>query len=86
MLFIAAMATAQKFQPAAIVFKGAEGFSDQDLMDAAGLKLGMALSPDDINAHAKQLMGSEMFESLGFRTEDNKLIIELVALQNWFTR
>jgi outer membrane protein assembly factor BamA len=78
MLFVAAIGAAQKFQPAAIVFKGVEDFSNQDLMDAAGLKLGMALSADDINAHAKQLMSSAMFESLGFRTDDNKLIIELV--------
>jgi outer membrane protein assembly factor BamA len=80
MLFAAAVATAQKFQPAAIEFKGADDFTNQELMDAAGLKLGMALSSDDVNAHAKLLMSSGMFASLGFRTDGDKLIIELVPV------
>ncbi len=77
MLFATAMATAQKFQPAAFEFKGAADFTDQELMDAAGLKLGMAFSSDDVNAHAKQLMGSGMFTNLEFKTEGDKLIIDL---------
>ncbi len=77
LLSATAMATAQKFQPAAIEFKGAADFTDQELMDAAGLKLGMAFSSDDVNAHAKQLMSSGMFASLEFKTEGDKLIIDL---------
>lgn len=80
MLAAATAATAQKFEPAAIEFKGADDFTNQELMDAAGLKLGMALSSDDVNAHAKQLMSSGMFESLGFRTDGDTLIIELVEV------
>jgi len=81
----ATAATAQTFEPAAIEFKGADDFTNQELMDAAGLKLGMALSSDDVNAHAKQLMSSGMFESLGFRTDGDTLIIELVEVTS-FTR
>jgi len=84
MLVAASAATAQNFQPAAIVFKGADDFTNQELMDAAGLKLGMALSSDDVNAHAKQLMSSGMFESLGFRTEGDKLLIDLVPITQVF--
>lgn len=80
MLVAAAAAAAQNFQPAAIEFKGADNFTNQELMDAAGLKLGMALSSDDVNGHAKQLMSSGLFESLGFRTEGDTLIIELVEV------
>ena len=83
-MLVAASATAQNFQPAAIVFKGADDFTNQELMDAAGLKLGMALSSDDVNAHAKQLMSSGMFESLGFRTEGDKLLIDLVPITQVF--
>jgi outer membrane protein assembly factor BamA len=83
-MLVAATATAQKFQPAAIVFKGADEFSNQELMDAAGLKLGMALSTDDVNDHAKQLMSSGMFESLGFRTDGDKLLIDLVPITQIF--
>ncbi len=79
-MLLAATATAQKFQPAAIEFKGAEDFSNQELMDAAGLKLGMALSSDDVNAHAKQLMSSGMFANLEFKTDGDKLIINLTPV------
>jgi outer membrane protein insertion porin family len=68
---------AQKFLPKSIQFKGAPEYSDQELMDAAGLKKGMVLNYAEMNEHSKQLMDTGVLASLAFKFDGQDLIFLL---------
>jgi len=71
-------ATAQKFKPKTIQFKGAPEYSEQELMTAADLKLGVVLSSAEMNDHAKRLMDSGVFDNLTFKFDGLDLVFSLI--------
>lgn len=60
-------ATAQKFVPKAIHFEGAPDYSNQELMDAAGLKKGVVLDFAEMGDHSKQLLATGVFATVAFK-------------------
>jgi len=70
-------AHAQKFIPKSIQFVGAPEYSTDELMAAAGLKKGVALSFDDMNACTKKLLDTGVFSSLEFKFDGQDLIFTL---------
>jgi outer membrane protein insertion porin family len=78
-LFFASLpAAAQKFQPKTIQFKGAPEYSDQELLAAAGLKMGTVLAFADMKDHSQQLMDSGVFDTLSFKFDGVDLVYTLV--------
>ena len=71
-------ATAQKFLPKTIQFKGAPEYSDQELMAAAGLKKGTVLAYADMKEHSQKLMDTGVFESLLFKFDGVDLVYTIV--------
>jgi outer membrane protein assembly factor BamA len=68
---------AQKFQPKSIQFKGAPDYSDQDLMAAAGLKMGVVLTSAEMSEHSKLLMDSGVFSNLTYKFDGVDLVYML---------
>lgn len=64
---VAAVGSAQEYQPKSIEFKGAPEYSDQELLAAAQLKPGMSLSVDAMKDHARILMDSGVFSAITFQ-------------------
>jgi outer membrane protein assembly factor BamA len=77
-------AAAQKFQPKTIQFKGAPEYSDQELMAAAGLKMGTVLAYSEMKEHSQKLMDTGVFESLAFKFDGVDLIYTLVPATNLY--
>ena len=71
-------ATAQKFQPKSIQFKGDPEYSFKELMEAAGLKEGAILSSAEMNDHSKRLMDSGVFDNLTYKFDGQELVYSLV--------
>ncbi len=71
-------AAAQKFQPRTIQFKGAPEYSDQELMAAAGLKMGTVLDYSEMKEHSQKLMDTGVFESLAFSFDGADLVYKLI--------
>jgi outer membrane protein assembly factor BamA len=85
LLFLSApLLPAQKFMPKSIQFKGADGYSDQELLAAAGLKKGEFLDNDAMNASARQLMDTGLFSSVGFNFDGQNLIFTLAPATDLF--
>jgi outer membrane protein insertion porin family len=76
-LFAAAPAAAQKFQPKSIQFKGDPEYSDQELMAAADLKMGAVLTSAEMGEHSKRLMDSGVFDSLTYKFDGQDFIFML---------
>jgi outer membrane protein insertion porin family len=68
---------AQKFLPKSIQFKGDPEYTDQELMDAAGLKKGTVLSYADMNDVSKRLVDTGVFATLAFKFDGQDLIFQL---------
>lgn len=71
-------ADAQKFLPKSIQFKGAPEYSDQELLDAAGLKKGTVLNVAEMKDHSQKLMDTGVFDTLSFKFDGQDLIYTLV--------
>ncbi len=67
----------QELQPKTIQFKGAPEYSDQELMDALGLKPGASMSSADLNGYAKRLMDSGVFDNVGYKFDGVDLVFTL---------
>jgi outer membrane protein assembly factor BamA len=78
LLAVSLPAAAQKFKPKTIQFKGAPEYSDQELLTAADLKLGVVLSSAEMNDHAKRLMDSGVFDNLTFKFDGVDLVFSLI--------
>jgi outer membrane protein assembly factor BamA len=63
----------QTFTPQAIHFVGASDYSDDDLANAAGLKVGESYSAGDLNRHAQQLLDTGLFEKIAYKYDGNQL-------------
>src|ERR1035438_1401435 len=68
---------AQRFQTKSIHFKGAPEYSDQELLDAAGLKVGVALTSAEVKEHSQKLMDSGVFDNLTFKFDGENLVYTL---------
>src|ERR1039457_591415 len=71
-------ASAQKFQPKTIQFKGDPEYSDQELLAAAGLKRGGVFTSAEMNDHSKLLMDSGVFDNLTYKFDGVDLIYTLI--------
>lgn len=74
---LARPAAAQKFLPKAILFKGDPEYSNQEMMEAAGLKKGEILSYVSMNGVAQQLMNTGMFDGVSFKFDGQDLVFYL---------
>lgn len=66
-------ACAQMYVAKAIEFKGAAEYSQQELLDAAGLKPGISLTQAGMQDHGQKLMDTGLFDNLTFRFDGNTL-------------
>ena len=69
---------AQKFLPKTIQFKGDPEYSDQELMAAAELKLGVVMTSAEMNDHAKLLMDSGVFDNLTYKFDGVDLVFTMI--------
>lgn len=78
-IFLAASfsAAAQKFLPKNIKFNGASEYSDQELMDASGLKKGTTLTVVEMKDHFQRLMDTGVFENVGYKFDGVDLVYSL---------
>lgn len=70
-------AVGQKFQPKTIVFKGAPEYSDDELLAAAGMKKGAALTVAEMKEHYEKLRDSGVFESVLYKFDGEELLFQL---------
>jgi len=70
-------ASAQKFLPKSIQFKGDPEYSNKELLDAAGLKKGAVLDYAAMSGYSKRLADSGMFETVGFKFDGQDLIFSI---------
>ncbi len=77
-------AAAQKFLPKTIQFKGDPEYSDQELLDAAGLKKGVVLTSAEMNDHSKLLMDSGVFDNLTYKFDGVDLIYYLTPAEHLY--
>ena len=76
--------TAQKFLPKTIQFKGDPEYTDQELLDAAGLKKGVTFTSAEMQDHASQLMDSGVFDNLTYKFNGVDLVFTLVPAAQLF--
>lgn len=69
---------AQKFIPKSIQFQGDPEYSAQELMDAAGLKTGVALNFADMSGYTQHLLESGVFANAAFKFDGRDLVFSLV--------
>lgn len=67
----------QTFKPKTIQFKGAAGYTDQELLGATGLQPGMTLSGPDVNARTQKLMDTGLFEGLNYKFDGADLVFDV---------
>ena len=67
----------QKFQIRSIQFRGAPEYSEQELLDAAGLKKGALLGEADARGSAKRLMDTGVFENIVYKFDWTELAFTL---------
>lgn len=70
-------AFAQSYTPLHILFKGETGYSNEELMAAAGLKKGAALTQAQMNADTKRLMDTGFFENVSFTFNGQDLVFQI---------
>lgn len=77
-------ASAQKFQPKTIQFKGDPEYSDQELLAAAGLKKGVVLDFAGMKEYSKKLMASGVFSMLSFQFNGADLVFTISPADQLF--
>jgi outer membrane protein assembly factor BamA len=73
LLVVAASARGQLLMLRSIHFEGATGYSDAELMKAAGLIEGQSYSSDELQQRAKELIDTGIFEKVDYKCEGSKL-------------
>jgi outer membrane protein assembly factor BamA len=73
LIAVAAPVRGQSLVLRSIHFEGAPGYSDAELMKAAGLKEGQGYSSDELNQHAKLLIDSGIFQTVDYKFDGSKL-------------
>jgi len=69
---------AQSYLPTTIQFKGATGYTDDELLAAAGLKHGAWLTQPEMNDRTKQLLDTGAFDKVSFTYNGKDLVFEVV--------
>jgi outer membrane protein assembly factor BamA len=64
-----------------IHFEGAPGYSDAELMEAAGLKEGQSYSTDELQQRAKELIDTGIFVKVDYKFEGSKLNYSLSLIE-----
>lgn len=83
LLFLAAVpfsclpVIAQSYTPQRILFKGETGYTNDELMAAAGLKKGVSLTPAQMNAETKALMDTGFFQDVSFTFNGLDLVFHI---------
>jgi len=75
---------AQTFQPKTIHFVGADGYTDQDLISASGLKPETVLSASDVNARTQKLMDTGVFDGLSYKFDGTDLVFSVKMAAHLF--
>lgn len=70
-------ATAQKFIPKSIQFRGDPEYSNEELIAASGLKKGVALSFDEMKACTQHLLDTGVFSNVAFKFDGQDLIFTI---------
>lgn len=83
-LFVALPLMAQKLLPKSIQFVGAPEYSSQDLLAAAGLKPGEALTSAEMAEHAQRLIDSGLFDNLTYKFDGQNLVFQLTPSTQLF--
>jgi outer membrane protein insertion porin family len=78
LLFSAPPASAQKFFPQTIQFKGVPEYSNKELLTAAGLKTGTSIAYSDVKNHSQRLLDTGLFESSTFTFNGVDLVFTLI--------
>ena len=76
-LVVAHHATAQKFIPKTIQFRGDPEYSNEELMAALGLKKGVAYNFDEMQAYTQRLADFGVFSAAAFKFDGQDLIFTL---------
>jgi outer membrane protein insertion porin family len=77
-------ASGQQFKPKSIQFKGDPEFSDQELLDAAGLQPGKILTSAEMADHSKRLMDSGVFDNLTYKFDGQDLVYTLTPAEHLY--
>ena len=77
LLFACLPSEAQQLLPKSIQFKGDPEYTDQELLAASGLKVGVALTSAEMKEHAQKLMDSGVFDNLTFKFDGQNLVYTL---------
>ena len=67
----------QTFTPKAILFRGAAGYSNQELLDGVGLKAGVPIAYSSVKAHSQKLLDTGLFSSASFTFNGVALVFNL---------
>jgi outer membrane protein assembly factor BamA len=78
LLFILRSAAAQTFTPKSIQFKGAPGYTNQELLDGVGLKLREPIAYSSVKEHSQRLLDTGLFSSASFTFNGVNLVFTLV--------
>jgi len=73
-------AAAQSFLPKTIQFKGDSEHSDAELIAAAQLKKGVAMSIAEMNDHTKLLVDSGIYQDVSFTFNGQDLVVKLIPV------
>ena len=76
--FFCLASLAQSYAPKNVIFKGETGYTPAELLAAAGIKKGAALTVADMNAHTKQLMDTGLFQDVSFTFNGQDLVYQIV--------
>lgn len=79
-ILLSALAQAQTFVPKTIQFKGAPDYTDQELLDAIGLKKGKPITADEMKTHFNQLMDTGVFEKITYKFDGVDLVYTLTPV------
>jgi outer membrane protein insertion porin family len=81
LIVVAASARGQSLVLSSIHFEGAPGYSDSELMKAAGLKQGQSYSTDELQQRARDLIDTGIFEKVDYKFEGSKLNYSLSLVE-----
>ncbi|HTJ29743.1 MAG TPA: POTRA domain-containing protein [Acidobacteriaceae bacterium] len=68
---------AQSYTLRHILFKGETGYTNEELMTAAGLKKGISLTQAEMNEHTKLLMDTGFFQNVSFTFNGEDLVFQI---------
>ena len=82
LILISVTLSAQKYKPKSIVFEGANGYTNAELMTAAGLAQGELIDATAMSAHSKALIDTGIYSDVSYTFDGETLKIKLVPSQN----